>query len=128
MDRGNLVGVLLAIGFFVLIIATIFTHSIATNLRALLTYFLLNLILILGLPRLFPKNSFVQSVRTGFELFGRALNKIVITGALIIVYVVGVGLVWLVSRVARKQFLSTKATKTTWHQHTTQQESFEEMF
>ena len=128
MTPGNHIGILLAVGFFLFIIITILTHAILTNLFALAIYLLLNIFLVLILPRVFPHNVFINSIKEGFEQFGRALNFVIVSTALVIVYFIGVGFVWVVSRIVGKTFLPIKATTTTWRTPNKKQESFKEMF
>jgi cytochrome c biogenesis protein CcdA len=54
---------------------------------------------------------FFSGFKKGFELFGSNITCLVNTVLLTAVYIVGVGLTFLVSRIFKKRFLETKVDK-----------------
>jgi hypothetical protein len=53
---------------------------------------------------------FFSGFSKGFSNFGHTISAIINSVLLLIVYVLGVGLTWLVAKIVRKQFLQTKVS------------------
>ena len=125
----NFIGFFLALSFLSFLTFNVITHSLEKNSLSIISFFLFNIILIIILPKLLPKNKQVSEIRNGFESFGKTLNKIIISIILFFVYFIGIGFTWAISRVIGKKFLRTKFLKiSTWNTEKNKNLNFEEMF
>lgn len=74
---------------------------------------LLNLFVLTLLPRVFKSTALHEIQSGGWRVF-QVLNKIVVSLALFFVYILGVGLVFILSRLAGKKFLQLSQLESTW--------------
>ena len=75
-------------------------------------------------------NSFFKGFQQGFRNFGHAINNVVNFFLLLIVYVLGIGLVSIISKLSGKHFLDIKKEnkKTNWHDHKVVKQSIEKYY
>ena len=92
----------LAIGFFLI------QGTILENLWVIVLAFALNISVLIILPKIFPNSNTLSSVKEGLHSAGLNINHFVVSLALIVVYIFGVGSVWLISRIVRKKFIQQK--------------------
>jgi len=120
-------GFLLSLILFLLIIYSIVTQSLFENLFFIGIFLLANVLI--QLIAHFTKNSFFLELKTGSKKFAELLNKVIVSIALAIVYVFGVGFVWFVSKLAGKKFIDQDLNKTSnWVVKEKQEIDFTEMF
>ena len=64
-------------------------------------------------------NLFFKGAKQGFRNFSHAITNLVNFVLLLIVYLFGIGLVSVISKIFRKHFLELKKTnsKSNWHEH-----------
>ena len=126
---GKFLGFLLSILLLVFVIFSLLTGTLHENLFAILGFLIFNLCLSLIFPKILPQNKFFLSVKEGTKLFGKLFNKIILGIVLFFVYILGVGLVWLLSRIVRKKFLALKNNiNSCWINTKNKKYDFKEMF
>jgi len=129
MELFKFTGFFLALVLFSLLFFSVLTHSIEKNISIILSFFFLNLLLAIILPKILPKKRTVVDIKKGFEIFGKAVNKVVVSIVLFFVYFFGVGIVWFLARITGKKFLRIKfIEKSTWKKIKNKKYDFEEMF
>lgn len=74
---------------------------------------ILNVFLLSILPR-FWKSERVHELQSGALSVFKGINKVIVSLVLVLVYVFGVGIVFLFSRLAQKKFLDWNPAKSTW--------------
>ena len=75
-------------------------------------------------------NIFFRGIQQGFKNFGRTVTNIVNFFLLLIVYVFGIGLVSIISKLTGKHYLDLKKSgnKTNWHEHRVAKQPLEKYF
>ncbi len=123
------IGFILAFSLFLLILGSVFTGTIWENLLLIGLMLLLNILIAIVLPRV-SKSAVVEEMAAGIRLFGELVNRVVVGAVLVIVYVFGVGPVWLFFRIAGKKFLSISLppNTSTWIKREKKKINFDEMF
>ena len=76
------------------------------------------------------KNEFLSGFKEGFQSFGHGIAKIVNVVVLTIVYFLGIGVISVIAKIARKKFLSLKPEqgKETYWEEYEKSEDYERMF
>lgn len=129
LNTAKSLGFLSGSSLIFLIFGSILTHAIQRTLPFIGVLFLTNLLLGVILPKIFPKNNFFSSFHNGLQDFGKKVNFIVVSAALIMVYIFGVGVTALASKIVRKNFLRIKQSgKSSWINVSKKERNFEEMF
>ena len=118
-----------ALGLITLVTIASFwlSGTVREHLDVIAILFATNIVLGFVLPRIFPTNPILKEFKQGSASFARAINTVVVSSALIIVYILGVGLTFLLSRLVGKKFLSLKLTDKAW-QPIVSESNLKEMF
>jgi len=123
------IGFLLGLAPFLVVVFSWFTNRFLENLWILALLIGINLLVTLGLSRLFKNNALVLELKDGIESFIKWFNQIIVAIALAIVFIVGVGAIKLIGTLSGKRFLSIRKTKkSTWINVSKKKSNFEEMF
>ena len=122
----KLFGFLMALSLFVLIFYSLASQTLFENAFYIIALLGFNL-LVLALSRL-TKSSLVNGVQEGIKAFGQTVSKIVVGFSLVLVYVLGVGPVWLLSRLTSKRFIDLNPDKASTWIRNEKKSDLEEMF
>lgn len=129
MDSAKALGFLSGLSLLFLVLGSLWTESIPRTIPFVAGIFSINLLLGVILPKFFPKNGFFTGFHRGLEEFGKKINFLIVSAALIVVYILGVGVTWLFSKIAGKNFLRIKPLgKSSWVDVSQKKRNFEEMF
>ena len=121
-------GFLLGLSLFAFIIFSAVTHSIIAHIPIIASLFIVNLIISFSHKAL-PKNKISLELREGLGLFGKSVNKVIVSFALFFAYLFGIGLVYVISRIKGKRFLKLKEKgESNWVRVKDKEVNFSEMF
>jgi hypothetical protein len=87
----------------------------------------LNVLIGFVLPKIFKKNKILKELKNGSALFAKKMNDFVVAIVLSIVYIIGVGPTWVLSRILGKKFLQLHTKTKMWHK-TAAKSDLKEMF
>jgi hypothetical protein len=121
-------GLLFSASVFALVVYSLVTGSLWANLWLIALLFAVALAVELVLPKILPENRGVAGFRQGMARFGKGVNLVIVSSALLLVYVFGVGFIWLMSRLAGKRFVSIKAPEGTAWKEKKGKNDYSEMF
>lgn len=122
----KLVGFIAALSLFILIFYSLASQTLMANTFPILGLVSINLLIVI-LSRL-TKYRLLAEAEGGLKLFGETISKIVVALTLILVYLIGVGPVWLISRLTGKRFVDLNLNKTTNWVRKEKSSNLEEMF
>ena len=129
MDAAKSLGFLSGLSLLFLVLGSLWAHAIPRTIPFVAGIFLINLLLGVILPKFFPKNGFFSGFHNGLEEFGKKVNFLIVSAALIVVYILGVGVTWFFSKITGKSFLRIKQLgKSSWVDVSRKKRNFEEMF
>ncbi len=116
MDAGNafkLVGMGLPIATLVTVMYGFFTETWHDVFIYVIGLVILTLFFSLILPRFLPRAE-TWAIRDGIHSTGERINLIVVGLALVLVYVIGVGIVFLSTRIIGKRFMDLHPNHSSW--------------
>ncbi len=110
-------------------LSVLYFHNLYENLIYITVFVILNLILLIVAPKIIPNNIVIESYQKGMHNFAGVINSVVSKISLSITYILGVGFVWIASRIFRKTFLDVSSDKKSyWVAKQKKSDNFEEMF
>ena len=110
-------------------LGAMWTKTVEKALPLIVALFLVNLLGGVILPKIFQRKHFFSDFHIGLQDFGGKANSVVVSIALIVVYILGVGVTWFFSKITGKSFLRIKQLgKSSWVDVSRKKRNFEEMF
>ena len=113
---GRVFSFVLMLGFFMAVLYLLFFRHgfLQSNLllfaEAIIALVLVNVVFPRALEKM-RENELSEGMKKGAHLFGEKFSQALGWVTLSITYVIGVGFVWLISRIFRKRFIEIKAVK-----------------
>lgn len=109
-----------------IIIFTFYFNTFPKN--SVIIFLLINIFVILILPRFFKNNEIIQKYKSGMQIFAFTINHLVIKITLSIVYALGVGFSWIIVKITKKKLIDKSNNKDSyWIKKEKQLQNFEEM-
>ncbi len=90
-----------------------FSGNVHTFFPILVPFILTNILFFAILPRM-TKHAAIHDIHSGSMHVFQSINRVIVSATLVVVYVMGVGFVFLLSRLFGKRFLMLKPKKSTW--------------
>ncbi len=103
------------------------TSGVHTFLPLIAGLVAVNVLIGFVLPRFIKNNALLNELKSGAHLFALKMNGFVVAIALTIVYIAGVGLTFVFSRIAGKRFMRLKPHTEMW-QNVAVKSDLKEMF
>ncbi len=128
MRLPEILGFFFGMLLFFTVLLSVFTHSLIQNALIILLFLVINLLVGFVFPSLFPSSGVFGGLKSGLRFFGEKLNWVVVAAVLGVVYVFAVGIVFVLSRIAGRKFLSMKFNRTAWKKKDLSKLEFDEMF
>jgi len=128
-SKAHYLGFFISATIFAIILIFLLQGVLLENFQIVFALVLVNLVITVVLPKIL-KTKHTNHYKSGVEKFFETVTKAIVTVAVTVVYIFGVGFVAVVSKITGKKFLQLKKVQasTLWIKRTDQKIDFKEMF